>query len=45
MPLLLLQLAAHPEDIAATKLDPCLPDGAFFLDFNRPLGRLRFCGV
>jgi hypothetical protein len=45
MPLLLLQLAAHPEDIAATKLEQCLPDGAFFLDFSRPLGRLRFCGV
>ena len=45
MPLLLLQLAAHPEEIAATKLDHCLPDGAFFLDFSRPLGRQRFCGV
>ena len=45
MPLLLLQLAAHPEEIAATKLDHCLPDGAFFLDFSRPLGRQRYCGV
>ena len=45
MPLLLLQLAAHPEEIAATKLDHCLPGGAFFLDFSRPLGRQRFCGV
>ena len=45
MPLLLLQLAAHPEEIAATKLDHCLPDGAFFLDFSRPLVRQRFCGV
>ena len=45
MPLLLLQLAAHPEEIAATKLDHCLPDGAFFLDFSRPLGVQRFCGV
>ena len=45
MPLLLLQLASHPEEIAATKLDQCLPDGAFFLDFSRPLGVQRFCGV
>jgi hypothetical protein len=45
MPLLLLQLAAHPEEIAATKIDRCLPDGAFFLDFCRPLVRQRFCGV
>jgi hypothetical protein len=45
MPLLLLQLAAHPEQIAATKLDHCLPDGAFFLDFSRPLVRQRYCGV
>lgn len=45
MSLLLLQLAAHPAEIAATKLEHCLPDGAFFLDFSRPLGRQRFCGV
>jgi hypothetical protein len=45
MALLLLQLAAHPEEIAATKLDHCLPDGAFFLDFGRPLRRQRYCGV
>ena len=45
MPLLLLQLAAHPTEIAATMLDHCLPDGAFFLDFSRPLVRQRFCGV
>jgi hypothetical protein len=43
--LLLLQLAAHPGEIAATKLDACRPDGAFFLDFSRPLRRQRFCGV
>jgi hypothetical protein len=45
MPLLLLQLAAHPEEIAATKLDHSLPDGPFFLDFSRPLLRQRYCGV
>lgn len=45
MPLLLLQLAGHPGEIAATKLDPCLPGGVFFLDFSRPPGRLRLCGV
>jgi hypothetical protein len=43
--LLLLQLGAHPDEIAATKLEHCLPDGAFFLDFSRPLVRQRFCGV
>lgn len=45
MPLLLLQLAAYPGEIAATKLDHCLAGGAFFLDFSRPLGVQRFCGV
>lgn len=45
MALLLLQLAAHPQEIAATKLDHCLAGGAFFLDFSRPLQRQRFCGV
>jgi hypothetical protein len=45
MPLLLLQLAAHPEEIAATKLGHSLPEGPFFLDFSRPLLRQRYCGV
>lgn len=45
MPLLLLQLGAHPDEIAATKRDACVEGGAFFLDFSRPLGRLRWLGV
>ncbi len=45
MPLLLLQLGAHPEEIAATKGDACTEGGAFFLDFSRPLGRLRWLGA
>jgi hypothetical protein len=45
MPLLLIQLAAHPDEIAATFTEACLPNGAFFLDFSRPLARQRFCGV
>lgn len=45
MPLLLLQLGAHPDEIAATKRDTCVEDGAFFLDFSRPLGRLRWLGA
>lgn len=44
MPLLLLQLGAHPTEIAATRLDACVEGGAFFLDFSRPLGRLRWLG-
>jgi hypothetical protein len=45
MPLLLLQLGAHPTEIAATKLESCIEDGAFFLDFSRPLGKLRWLGA
>ncbi len=45
MPLLLLQLGAHPSEIAATKLESCVEDGAFFLDFSRPLGTLRWLGA
>lgn len=43
--LLLLQLGAHPEEIAATQVRTCRDDGAFFLDFSRPLQRLRWLGV
>ncbi|MGD9834771.1 MAG: hypothetical protein AB7U92_18625 [Piscinibacter sp.] len=45
MALLLLQLGAHPNEIAATQRDECIEGGAFFLDFSRPLGRLRWCGA
>lgn len=45
MPLLLLQLGAHPGEIAATKVGACTEGGAFFLDFSRPLDKLRWCGA
>ena len=44
MALLLLQLGAHPNEIAATRQAACVEEGAFFLDFSRPLGRLRWLG-
>lgn len=43
--LLLLQLGAHPDEIAATQVQTCRDGGAFFLDFSRPLQRLRWLGV
>ena len=45
MALLLMQLGAHPTEIAATMLQSCVDNGAFFLDFSRPLGKLRWCGA
>ena len=45
MALLLLQLGAFPSEIAATKLDACVEGGAFFLDFSRPIERLRWFGA
>lgn len=45
MALLLLQLGAHPDEIAATRRDACLEGGAFFLDFSRPLQKLRWLGA
>lgn len=45
MPLLLLELSAHPGEIAATKAGTCAGGGAFFLDFSRPLAVERWLGV
>lgn len=45
MALLLLELSAYPGFTAATKIDPCSDDGAFFLDFSRPLRVERWLGV
>lgn len=45
MALLLLQLGAHPQEIAATQRESCVDGGAFFLDFSRPLERLRWLGA
>lgn len=35
--LTLLEVAAHPGDIAATKIGTCATGGVFLLDFSRPL--------
>jgi hypothetical protein len=45
MALRILRLDAFPNRIAATKVDGVVPGGAFFLDFSRPLKRLRWLGV
>lgn len=45
MALQLIRLDAYPNRIAATKADGVVPGGAFFLDFNRPLKRLRWLGI
>ncbi|TXC62073.1 hypothetical protein FSC37_23135 [Piscinibacter aquaticus] len=45
MALLLLQLGAHPDEIAATQRGDCIDGGAFFLDFSRPLEKLRWFGA
>jgi len=43
--LLLLELSAYPGFIAATKIGSCRDDGAFFLDFSRPLVVERWLGL
>lgn len=40
----LLQFNEYPNDIAVTKTEFVL-DGVFFLDFSRPLERLRWFGI
>lgn len=37
MTVLLYELASHPGEVAISKIDPPLIDGAFFLDFSQPL--------
>ena len=44
MPLQLIRLDSHPHEVAATKTSVVL-DGAFFLDFTRPLERQRWLGI
>jgi len=41
----LLELSAYPGFIAATKIGSCRDDGAFFLDFSRPLVVERWLGL
>lgn len=44
MTLHLFQIEEHPERIAVSKISSYVPDGAFFLDFSRPLKFLRWFG-
>jgi hypothetical protein len=45
MALQLIKLHAHPSETAVTKIGSVVTDGAFFLDFSRPLERIRWLGV
>ena len=45
MPLQLIKLHEYPNDTAVTKVGSLVTDGAFFLDFCRPLEHLRWFGV
>jgi hypothetical protein len=45
MTLKLFQLDAYPNKIAVTKVDSFVTNGAFFLDFSRPLAHLRWFGI
>ena len=45
MALQLVRLDAQPREIAVTKVGTIVDGGAFFLDFSRPLERLRWFGV
>jgi hypothetical protein len=45
MALQLIKLHAHPHETAVTKIGSVVADGAFFLDFSRPLKRIRWLGV
>ena len=44
MPLQLVRLDSHPHEIAVTKA-AVVPNGAFFLDFTRPLQPQRLLGI
>lgn len=43
MTVLLYELASHPGEVGISKIDPPVVDGAFFLDFSRPLRVTRRC--
>jgi hypothetical protein len=45
MALQLIKLHAHPSEMAVTKVGSVVADGAFFLDFSRPLERIRWFGI
>jgi len=41
----LIKLHPYPNEIAVTKVGAVVTDGAFFLDFSRPLRHVRWFGV
>ena len=45
MTLQLFGFQEHPHDIGITKIDVAPSDCAFFLDFSRPLSKLRQFGI
>jgi hypothetical protein len=45
MALQLIKLHAHPSETAVTKVGSVVTEGAFFLDFSRPIKRIRWLGV
>jgi hypothetical protein len=45
MALQLIRLHAYPGETAVTKVGFVVPGGAFFLDFSRPLERIRWFGA
>ncbi len=45
MELQLIKLHAHSNETAVTKVGSVVENGAFFLDFSRPIGRIRWFGI
>lgn len=45
MALQLIKLHEYPNETAVTKISSVITEGAFFLDFSRPLKRIRWFGV
>lgn len=45
MALQLIKLHAHPNEMVVTTVGSVVADGAFFLDFSRPLERVRWLGI
>ena len=45
MALNLFDLPEYPNQVAVSKIEPFVTDGAFFLDFSRPLEHIRWFGV
>jgi hypothetical protein len=45
MALNLFELPEYPNQVAVSKIESFVTDGAFFLDFSRPLEQIRWFGV